>query len=153
MIKYAVYTKDRWRGELFDDLTKATEYAGEIAVELGLDASDIDITDSLQNKRRWLSLDRSKKLLERPTLHLSARSQADLDRYFQAKGFGEDEDRIWIEPGGDVKFFEAATGCSRKLGTVDALLRLVLANFRPADDLETSRPCAGSDRPFDWHPI
>ncbi len=149
MIKYAVYTKDRWRGELFDDLTKATEYAGEIAVELGLDASDIDIMDSLQNRRRWLSLDRSKKLLERPTLHLSARSQAYLDRYFQANGLGEDEDRIWIEPGGDVNFFEAATGCSRKLGKVDALLRLVLANRKPTD----VEPDAGTDRPFDWHPL
>lgn len=153
MIKYAVYTKDRWRGDLFDDLAKAIEYAGEIAVDLGFEAADIDITDSLQNKRRWLSLDRGKKLLVRPTLHLSARSQAYLDGYFQANGLGEDEDRIWIEPGGDVNFFEAATGCSRKLGTVDALLRLVLANHRPTEDVESLRPGAGSDRPFDWHPI
>jgi hypothetical protein len=153
MIKYAVYTKNRWRGELFDDLVKVIGYAGEIAVELGFEAADIDVTDSLQNKRRWLSLDRSKKLLKRPTLHLSAQSQAYLDRYFQANGLGEDEDRIWIEPGGDVNFFEAATGCSRKLGTVDALLRLILANYKPTEDVESFRPGAGSDRPFDWHPL
>ncbi len=153
MIKYAVYTKHRWRGELFDDLTKAIEYAGEIAVELGFDAADIEITDSLQNKRRWLSLDRSRKLLVRPTLHLSAQSQAYLDRYFQANGLGEEEDRIWIEPGGDVNFFEAATGCSRKLGTVDALLRLILANNKPTEDVKSMRSGAGSDRSFDWHPL
>ena len=153
MIKYAVYTRDRLRGHLFDDLTKATKYAGEIAVKLGFEAADIDITDSLRNKRRWLSIDRSRKLLVRPTLHLSEQSQMHLDRYFRANGLGGDEDRVWIEPGGDVNFFEAVTGCSRKLGTVDALLRLVLAEYRPTEDAEPLRSGAGSDRPFDWCPL
>lgn len=152
MIKYAVYTKDRLRGDLFDDLAKAIEYAGKIAVDLGFEATDIEVTDSLQNRRRWLSIDRDRASLVRPTHYLSPRSQAYLDHYFQSNGLGEDEDRIWIEPGGDVKFFEAVSGCSRKLGTVDGLLRLVLANYKPTD-ADPSESGADSASPFDWHPL
>jgi hypothetical protein len=153
MIKYAVYTKDRLRGDLFDDLAKAIEYAGKIAVELGFEATDIEVTDSLQNRRRWLSIDRDRRSLIRPTHYLSPQSQAYLDRYFQSNGLGKDDDRIWIEPGGDVNVFEAVTGCSRKIGTVDALLRLILANYKPREEAEPSESGAGSARAFDWHPL
>lgn len=126
MIKYAVYTRDRLRGDLFDDLGKAIQFAGEVAVDLGFDAGDIDITDSLQNKRHWKAIDRERKRLLEPWIELSAQAISHLESLFQADKLGEGEDKVWIEPGGDVHVFESATGCSRKYGTVDALSEEVL---------------------------
>jgi hypothetical protein len=123
MIKYSVYTRDRWRGDLFDDLEKAIQYATKIAVDMGFDATDLEIADSLQNKRHWKSIDRDKKILLEPWMEIGPRSESFLTSYFKSEGLGEGADRIWIEPGGDIHLFEASIGCSRRIGCVDSVLR------------------------------
>ena len=147
MLQYGVYIRNRFRG-LFDDLAKAVEYAGEIAVELELEAADVAVRDSLENMRRWNSVDRDRKSLLEPTLQLSPRSQTYLERYFKENKLGEGNDHAWIEPGGDVHCYEASTGSSRKLGTVDELLCLYLANHQVTKDVEASRSEAGAARSF-----
>lgn len=143
MLQYGVYTKNRFRG-LFDDLDKAAQYAGEIAIELGLDAADMHIRDSLENKRGWNAIDRDKKSLLEPTLHLSSQSQGYLERYFKENNLGDGNDHVWIEPGGDVHCFQAKTGCSSRLGTVDDLLRIYLASHLPTEDVGYPRSAHGS---------
>lgn len=147
MLQYGVYTRNRFRG-LFDDLAKAVEYAVEIAVELELEAADVAVRDSLENMRRWNSIDRDRKSLLEPALHLSPRSQTYLERYFKENRLGEGNDHARIEPGGDVHCYEAATGSSRKLGTVDELLCLYLASHQAKGDVGAPRPEAGVGRSF-----
>lgn len=147
MIQYGVYTRNRFRG-LFDDLAKAIKYTGELAVDLKFDAADVAIRDSLENVRRWNSIDRDRKSLLEPALHLSPQSQTYLERYFKENELGDGNDHVWIEPGGDVRFYEASTGGSRRLGTVDDLLRLYLAKQFTNDPAEPPRPTSSAGRSF-----
>lgn len=147
MLQYGVYTRNRFRG-LFDDLAKAIKYTGEIAVDLEFNAADVVIRDSLENVRRWNSIDRDRKSLLEPALHLSPQSQTYLERYFKENKLGDGNDHVWIEPGGDVHCYEASTGGSRRLGTVDDLLRLYLAKHFVNEAAEPPRPTPGAGRSF-----
>ncbi|WP_426434052.1 hypothetical protein [Bradyrhizobium genosp. P] len=138
MLQYGVYARNRFRG-LFDDLVNAIKYAGEIVVDLELNAADVAVQDSLENVRRWNSIDRNRKILLEPALHLSPRSQTHLERYFKDNKLGDGNDYAWIEPGGDVHCYEAVTGGSRKLGTVDDLLCLYLTKHWVKQDTAARR--------------
>ncbi|MET4085630.1 hypothetical protein [Bradyrhizobium sp. S3.5.5] len=147
MLQYGVYTRNRFRG-LFDDLSEAIKYAGEVAVDLELKPADLAVRDSLENVRRWNSIDRNRKVLLEPALHLSSRSQTYLERYFKENKLGEGNDHAWIEPGGDVHCYETVAGGSRKLGTVDDLLRQYLAAHQVKEDAGAPRADAGAAHRF-----
>ena len=147
MLQYGVYTRNRFRG-LFDDLTEAIKFAGEVAVDLEFEPVDVAVQDSLENVRRWNSIDRDRKALLEPALHLSPRSQTYIESYFKENKLGDGNDHCWIEPGGDVHCYEAVTGTSRKLGTVDDLLCLYLTKHHAKKDAGVLRPEAGATHSF-----